>query len=76
MRVKGLNEAVDVYELAGANPVRSRFQAHAARGLTKFVGRANELAQLRDALEFARNGRGQVVAVVGEPGVGKSRLFW
>jgi class 3 adenylate cyclase len=76
MRVKGLSEAVDVYELAGANPVRSRFQAHAARGLTKFVGRANELAQLRDALEFARNGRGQVVAVVGEPGVGKSRLFW
>jgi class 3 adenylate cyclase/tetratricopeptide (TPR) repeat protein len=75
-RVKGLSEPLEVYELAGANPVRSRFQAHAARGLTKFVGRASELTQLGEALELARRGRGQVVAVVGEPGVGKSRLFW
>jgi class 3 adenylate cyclase/tetratricopeptide (TPR) repeat protein/ribosomal protein L40E len=76
MRVKGLSESVEVYELAGANPLRSRFQAHAARGLTKFVGRASELTQLGEALELARGGRGQVAAVVGEPGVGKSRLFW
>jgi class 3 adenylate cyclase/tetratricopeptide (TPR) repeat protein len=76
MRVKGLSAPVEVYELAGANPVRSRFQVHAARGLTKFVGRTSELAQLGEALELARAGRGQVVAVVGEPGVGKSRLFW
>jgi class 3 adenylate cyclase/tetratricopeptide (TPR) repeat protein len=76
MRVKGLSTPLEVYELAGANPVRSRFQAHAARGLTKFVGRASELTQLSAALELARSGRGQVVAVVGEPGVGKSRLFW
>jgi class 3 adenylate cyclase len=76
MRVKGLSAPLEVYELAGANSVRSRFQAHAARGLTKFVGRASELTQLGEALELARGGRGQVVAVVGEPGVGKSRLFW
>jgi class 3 adenylate cyclase len=76
MRVKGLSAPLEVYELAGANPVRSRFQAHAARGLTKFVGRASELTQLGEALELTRGGRGQVVTVVGEPGVGKSRLFW
>jgi class 3 adenylate cyclase/tetratricopeptide (TPR) repeat protein len=74
--VKGVREPIAVYELVSANPVRSRFQAHAARGLTKFVGRATEVAQLAEALDIARAGRGQVVAVVGEAGVGKSRLFW
>src|SRR5436309_9400345 len=76
IRVKGLSEAVEVYEVVGANPARSRFQAHATRGLTKFVGRTSEMAQLGEALDLSRGGRGQVVAVVGEPGVGKSRLFW
>ncbi len=76
MRVKGLSEAIEVYELIGVNPARSRFHAHAARGLTKFVGRTSEIAQLAEALGLARGGRGQVVAVGGEPGVGKSRLFW
>src|SRR5262245_53182527 len=76
MRVRGLTEPVEAYELTGATLVRSRFQARAARGLTNFVGRASELVQLAEALDLARAGRGQVVAVVGEPGVGKSRLFW
>jgi len=56
--------------------VRSRLHAAAARGLTRFVGRDSELDQLRQALERAQAGHGQVVAVVGEPGVGKSRLYW
>jgi class 3 adenylate cyclase/tetratricopeptide (TPR) repeat protein len=76
MRVKGLTEVVEAYELTGATPVRSRFQVHAARGLTKFVGRTSEMAQLAETLDLTRGGRGQVLAVVGEPGVGKSRLFW
>ncbi len=76
MRVKGLSEPVEVYELTGAHPTRSRFHAHAARGLTKFVGRTSEIAQFAEPLDRARGGRGQLVAVVGEPGVGKSRLFW
>jgi class 3 adenylate cyclase/tetratricopeptide (TPR) repeat protein len=74
--IKGLERALDVYELVGATTVRSRFRAAAARGLTRFVGRENELDQLRQAVERARAGHGQVVAVVGEPGVGKSRLYW
>ena len=74
--VKGLSEPIEVYELTGASTVRSRLQASAARGLTKFVGRTEEMAQVVRALERARAGHGQIVAVVGEPGVGKSRLYW
>ena len=72
--VRGLPGPIEVYELTGAAPVRSRLQAAAARGLTPFVGRTAELAALRDALEQARAGPAQVVAIAGEPGVGKSRL--
>jgi len=74
--VKGLETPIEVYELSRAATVRSRFQIAAARGLTRFVGRESELDQLRQALERARAGHGQVTAVVGEPGVGKSRLYW
>jgi predicted ATPase/class 3 adenylate cyclase len=76
VNVKGLSEQVEVYEVTGAGPVRTRLQAAAARGLTRFVGRDTEIEVLRGALERARAGNGQVVALVGEPGVGKSRLFW
>ncbi|TMA94135.1 MAG: zinc-ribbon domain-containing protein [Deltaproteobacteria bacterium] len=76
VNVKGLSDEVQVYEVTGAGPARSRLQAAAARGLTRFVGRDTETEQLRKALEQARAGHGQIVSVVGEPGVGKSRLFW
>ncbi len=74
--VKGLAEPIEVFELVGAGPARSRLQAAAARGLTPFVGRGRELEVLHGALEQARAGHGQVIALVGEPGVGKSRLVW
>jgi tetratricopeptide (TPR) repeat protein len=74
--VKGLLEPIAIYEVTGAGPRRSRFHAAAARGLTRFVGRAGELRQLHQALGHASGGHGQVVAIVGEPGVGKSRLVW
>ncbi len=76
LQLKGLAEPVEAFEVIGAGPVRTRLQAAAARGLTRFVGRDAEIGQLRQALDQAREGRGQVVAVVGEPGVGKSRLFY
>ena len=73
--VKGLPEPVEVCELAGAGPSRTRWQAFTARGLTPFVGRQAELEALQQALEQGAAGHGQVVAVIGEPGVGKTRLF-
>jgi class 3 adenylate cyclase len=74
--VKGLSDPIEVYVMLGASTVRSRFQAAATRGLTKFVGRTAEMETLSQALDHAKAGRGQIVAVVGEPGVGKSRLYY
>ena len=66
----------DAYELRANSAVRSRLGAAITRGLTRFVGRDVEVAQLDAAMSRAREGRGQVVTLVGEPGVGKSRLTW
>jgi len=74
--VKGIEKPTDVYELTGFGPARSRLQASAGRGLTRFVGRERELQQLAQALEQAGAGHGQAVAIVGEAGVGKSRIVW
>ena len=74
--VKGLEQPVDVYELIGAGVARTRLQASAARGLTPFVGRQEERATIDRALARAQAGHGQVVALVAEAGVGKSRLVW
>ncbi|MBI3628651.1 MAG: AAA family ATPase, partial [Candidatus Rokubacteria bacterium] len=71
--VKGLTEPVEVYELTGAGLARTRLQAAAARGLTRFVGRDAEVEHLRRVLGQAG---GQMVAIVGEAGVGKSRLVY
>jgi class 3 adenylate cyclase len=76
MPVKGLTEPVEVFELTGASGIRKRLQAAVARGLTRFVGRETELEALHQALEQAGTGHGQVVAIVGEAGVGKSRLVY
>jgi class 3 adenylate cyclase/tetratricopeptide (TPR) repeat protein len=75
VHVKGMSQPVEVYELTRASRVRTRFQASAARGLTPFVGRDVEVDELHRALERAREGHGQLCAIVGQPGVGKSRLF-
>ena len=74
-RIKGVSEPVTVYEVTGLGPLRTRLQAAARRGFTRFVGRSAELEQMQHAWELARAGHGQVVAALGEPGVGKSRLL-
>src|SRR3989337_1394814 len=76
VNVKGLSEPIEIYEVTGAGAARTRLQAAATRGLTRFVGRDAEMETLRQTLEHARGGHGQLVAVVGEPGVGKSRLYY
>ncbi len=73
--VKGKAEPVPVYEVLGSGPAQSRFDSVAQRGLTRFVGRESELDELVAAWHRARGGRGQVVSVVGEAGLGKSRLL-
>ena len=74
--VKGLDAPLEIHEVTGAGPARSRMHAAVARGLTPFVGRDDEMDRLQQKLARARIGQGQLVAVVGEPGVGKSRLYW
>ena len=75
-RVKGVSEAVNVYEVTGLGPLRTRLQRSAGRGLSKFVGREREMEALKRSSEQARAGRGQIVAAMAEAGTGKSRLFF
>jgi class 3 adenylate cyclase/tetratricopeptide (TPR) repeat protein len=74
--VKGVAEPMEVFELVRAASPRSRLELSAAQGLTRFVGRQRELGQLAEALARSCQGSGQVVALVGEVGAGKSRLVW
>src|SRR5713226_1583218 len=74
--VKGISEPVNVYEVIGAGAARGHFELAARRGLTKFVGRENELQQMKHALDLVLAGRGQIVAAVAEAGTGKSRLVY
>ncbi|HJU11928.1 MAG TPA: adenylate/guanylate cyclase domain-containing protein [Candidatus Binataceae bacterium] len=75
-KLKGVIEPVPIYEVTGLGPLRTHFQVSERRGLTRFVGRGREIEALKQAADRAQAGSGQVVAARGEPGVGKSRLFY
>jgi class 3 adenylate cyclase/tetratricopeptide (TPR) repeat protein len=75
-RLRGIAEPVEMYEVTGLGPLRTKLQRAAGRGLTKFVGRQPEMGALARAADLAKSGHGQIVAAVAEPGVGKSRLFF
>jgi len=75
VQVKGKEEPVEAYVLLEATEVETRIEASAAKGLTKLVGRGREMETIKEAYERARSGSGQVVGIVGEAGVGKSRLL-
>jgi class 3 adenylate cyclase/tetratricopeptide (TPR) repeat protein len=74
--VKGRSEPVQVYRVIGRRRGRTRLEVSVERGLTELVGRERELAVLHECLARAKSGRGQTVGIVGEPGVGKSRLLY
>ena len=74
--VKGLAEPEEIFELTGTGPARTRLQAATIRGLTQFVGRETELDELRRAQRLVDSGSGQSVAIIGEAGIGKSRLLY
>src|SRR5216683_823364 len=76
MAVRGISEAIEVYEVTGLGTLRTHFELSTRRGLTKFVGRESELEQMRRALDLATGGHGQMVAVVADAGTGKSRLYY
>ena len=73
--VKGKEEPQDAYVLLSPTEVTTRIGASVSAGLTPFVGRVKEMDTLTEALDKARSGQGQVVGIVGEAGVGKSRLL-
>jgi class 3 adenylate cyclase/tetratricopeptide (TPR) repeat protein len=75
LHLKGVTGPVETHELLSAIPRRSRLRAAAPRDLTPFAGRDVEMKLLRHALHRAKAGQGQVVAILGEPGTGKSRLI-
>jgi class 3 adenylate cyclase/tetratricopeptide (TPR) repeat protein len=75
-KVKGVSEPVNVYEVTGLGPLRTRLQRSAGRGLSKFIGRDREMDAMRHAAELAQAGHGQIIATVAEAGLGKSRLFY
>jgi class 3 adenylate cyclase/tetratricopeptide (TPR) repeat protein/energy-coupling factor transporter ATP-binding protein EcfA2 len=75
VKVKGKKEPLEAYQLIEAGEVETRIEAAVARGLTRFVGRKREIAALKEAFEKAQSGSGQVVGIVGEAGVGKSRII-
>src|ERR1700691_5973423 len=75
-RIKGVSEPVNVYEVIGLGPLRTRLQRSAGRGMSRFVGREAEMESLKRAAQQAWAGRGQIVAAIAEAGVGKSRLFF
>ncbi len=76
MKIKGATDPVRVFELAGMGSRRTRLEVARAGGLTRFVGRDDEMHVLEAALARARAGNGQVIGVVAEAGTGKSRLCW
>jgi tetratricopeptide (TPR) repeat protein len=75
IELKGKKEPVKAYQLLGLGRVKTRLGVSEMRGLTPFVGRRIELDHLLRCYEQAKRGQGQVVGIVGEPGVGKSRLL-
>jgi len=75
VEVKGKEAPQETFELMKAGEVETRIGASVAKGLTRFVGRKNSMAALMDAFEKVKSGSGQVVGLVGEAGVGKSRLL-
>lgn len=74
--VKGVEQPIELFDLTGASAARTRLLASAGRGLTRFVGRDQEVAILYEALERAGTNHGELVAIVGEAGVGKSRICY
>lgn len=76
IEIKGKEKLQSVFQLIRTGDVKTRMGASIAKGLTRFVGRQNSMSTLVGALEKAKSGSGQIVGIVGEAGIGKSRLLF
>lgn len=76
VELKGKAARLTPYRVIGHTGIASRFQAAAQRGFTTYAGRKTELAMLNAGLAKMRQGQGQFMTVMGEPGIGKSRLLF
>ena len=76
VQIKGKEAPIEAYQLLRAGEIETRMAASTARGLTRFVGRRREMEAIKEAYKKARSGQGQVVGIVGEAGIGKSRLIF
>ena len=74
LAVKGKESPQEAFQLIGKSDVETRIAASAAKGLSRFVGRENSIAALMEAYHKVKSGSGQIVGIIGEAGVGKSRL--
>jgi len=74
IKVKGKEKPIETYQVLGLGPAKSRLEAAKARGLAKFIGRRKELEKLIECFGRVKAGHGQVVGIVGDAGIGKSRL--
>src|SRR5262249_46939573 len=72
----GKTDTIRAVRIVAYQPRRSPWAGHRERSLSRFVGRRHELAFLHERLLQVENGQGQVVSIVGEPGLGKSRLLY
>jgi class 3 adenylate cyclase len=75
IQTKGKSEPAKIYDVIGTSSAQTRIDIQVERGLTPFTGREKELGILKNCLSETKEGRGQIVFIVGEPGVGKSRLL-
>src|SRR5215813_4669566 len=74
VQAKGVSQPIEAFEVVAATMARTRVQAAAIRGLTPLVGRRSEIEVFSKLIEETASGKGQILAMVGEPGMGKSRL--
>jgi class 3 adenylate cyclase/ribosomal protein L40E len=75
-KIKGVTHPARIYELQGIGGRRTRLDISRERGFSRFVGRSEEMAVIQTAFQRAIDGKGNVVGIVGEPGIGKSRLCY
>ncbi len=75
LSLKGQSAQISAFRVTGRSSVRRRFEARTREGLTPLVGRSKELQTLNACLHRAQHGQGAAVALIGDAGIGKTRIL-